>query len=432
MSELAIVIPCLNQQASLEILLPAVQRVVRHFRMPADVVIVDGGSTDGTIALAKNLNVPVIRQRGPGYGGALRTAIADVDADYIITLEADGSHPPVLLNCLYQARHSAAVVIASRYVAQGFARMPQPRRLLSLALNAAFGVLLDLPIHDLSSGYRLYNRMAVASLDLEVSSYAILQEILIKTYCEGYRILEVPMHYSQDAPGRNQARLWRLGVDYVRTFRAMWRLRNSTDSGDYDTRAFSSRIPLQRWWQRRRYSILLDYIGDRLRVLDAGCGSTQLLNGAPQIIGLDPQMRKLRFVRAPGRRLVNGSTDALPFANESFEVVISSQVIEHLPADDRIFHELVRCLTPGGFLVVGTVDYGAWQWPLIERIYAFVKPTGYADEHITHYTRRSLLDRLKGMGLDIQEVRSILGGEIIVKARKPEGAADGHRPGRTA
>src|SRR5439155_18019006 len=111
---------------------------------------------------------------------------------------------------------------------------------------------------------------------------------------------------------------------------------------------------------RRRYKIITSYVGDRLRVLDAGCGSTQTLNGAPQIVGIDPQLRKLRFMRAAGRRLVNASTFALPFRSEAFDVVISSQVIEHLPEDDVIFEELVSCFSSGGTLVLGSVDYGGW------------------------------------------------------------------------
>jgi SAM-dependent methyltransferase len=277
---------------------------------------------------------------------------------------------------------------------------------------------LDLPVRDLSSGYRMYRRDAVRRLSIDINSYAALQEVLIKAYCEGYTIAEVPMHY---LPGGRRA--WgeraTLGLDYLRTFRSMWRLRNSVDSCDYDTRAFYSIIPLQRYWQRRRYDIITGYIGDARMVLDAGCGSTQIMNGRPQIIGIDPQRRKLRYMRAPGRRLLNASTFALPFRDASFDVVVSSQVIEHLPPDPVIFDELIRCLRPGGHLVLGTVDYGGWQWPMIERAYALAKPTGYADEHITHYTRESLFELLRARGLTVLHHRYILGGEIIIKARKP-------------
>jgi SAM-dependent methyltransferase len=310
--------------------------------------------------------------------------------------------------------------------------MPWWRMALSRLLNAWFRRTLGLPIRDLSSSYRLYRRDLLEAMAPSMSTDAALQEILIKSFCEGYTIAEVPMHYiaKPGNTGRGVRRLARLGLDYVATFGTMWKLRNSIHSCDYDTRAFFSRIPLQRWWQRRRCSIVSEFVGDALRVLDAGCGSTQLLNLLPHVIGMDYSLRKVRFMRRPGRRLVNGSTLDLPFRNEAFDVVISSQVIEHLKPDARIFTELVRCLAPGGTLVLGTVDYGRWQWPLLERLYDLFKPTGYAQEHITHYTRRSLFDQLHALGLSVGACRYICGGEIIIKATKaslpPAAASTAH------
>jgi hypothetical protein len=76
---------------------------------------------------------------------------------------------------------------------------------------------------------------------------------------------------------------------------------------------------------------------------------------------------------------------------------------------------------PGGTLVLGTVDYGRWQWPLIERLYGLLKPTGYAQEHITHFTKDSLVRRLGRLGLTVERIRYICGGEIIIRATKPSG-----------
>jgi SAM-dependent methyltransferase len=301
--------------------------------------------------------------------------------------------------------------------------MPLWRQVLSRALNRTFRGMLDLPFHDLSSSYRLYHRSLVAAISPVMSTDAALQEVLIKSFCEGYSVIEIPMHYvaSAGSSRRDLRRLVELGVEYIRTLGAMWILRNSVASADYDTRAFFSRIPFQRWWQRRRYSILSEYIGHAGRVLDAGCGSTQLMNRFPQTVGMDYSLRKLRFLRRPGRRLVNASTFELPFRTEAFDVVISSQVIEHLRDDPRIFDELVRCIVPGGTLVLGTVDYGRWQWPLIERLYGLLKPTGYAQEHITHFTKDSLVRRLGRLGLTVERIRYICGGEIIIRATKPSG-----------
>jgi dolichol-phosphate mannosyltransferase len=418
LERVAIVIPCLNEAANLESLLPQVHAVIAQFALPARIYVVDGGSSDGTAEVAARLGAQVLPQRGTGYGGAIKTAFQDLKESFLITLDADCSHHPAILGYLYGMRHRADIVIASRFVEQGHARMALGRRVLSGILNTVFRTVLSLPFRDLSSGYRLYRRGVVQALDLEYSTYAILQEILVKAYCEGFQIREIPFHYLPRRHGETHARLWRFGRDYLAVLRKMWRLRNGIESADYDNRAFNSRIPLQRYWQRKRYAVIVEYIGDHLRVLDTGCGSTQILNGAPQVIGCDILQRKLRFMRRPGRTLVRASTYEIPFRDEAFEVVISSQVIEHIPDTEGLFPELARVIEPGGVLILGTPDYGGWQWPLIEKAYGFFKPTGYADEHITHYTRDGLFARLTALGFTIEDHRYILGGELIIKARK--------------
>lgn len=425
MTRIAVVISSSDQVAVLEKLLRATRRVIRHFDLPASVYVLDADARQETAHLTRALGATIVQQHGQGYGALIKTALEVTHGDYIVTLHGDGVHPPELLPHLFAMRDQADLVIASRYVSQGFARMPWWRTALSRLLNAWFRRMLGLPFRDLSSSYRFYRRDLLEAIAPSISTDAALQEILIKTFCEGYSIAEVPMHYiaKPGSPGRGFGRLARLGLDYMATFGTMWKLRNSIDSCDYDTRAFFSRIPFQRWWQRRRCSIVSECVGDAIRVLDAGCGSTQLLNRLPHVVGMDYSRRKLRFMRRPGRRLVNGSTLDLPFRSEAFDVVISSQVIEHLKPDARIFTELVRCLAPGGTLVLGTVDYGRWQWPLLERLYDLFKPTGYAQEHITHYTRKSLFDQLHALGLSVEACQYICGGEIIIKAKKASSPA---------
>ncbi len=417
--DLAVAVPCLNEAENLELLLPRIHAVIAMYGLPAEVYIVDGGSTDGTVAVAERLGARVIRQRGTGYGAAIKTLFEEAPNPYIITLDADLSHHPAIIKYLYDMRHEAEVVIASRYTSQGHADMPWSRLVLSRTLNTLFRWVLALEPRDLSSGFRLYHRRAVAGLDLRYTTYAVLQEIVVKAYCKGYKVAETPFHYRPRRHGQSHARVLAFGVVYLRALAAMWRLRNSIESADYDLRAFSSRIPLQRWWQRRRYHIILDYVGDRLGVLDVGCGSSQIMNGLPQAAGCDVNPGKLRFMRRAGRRLARASVFALPYADHAFEVVICSQVIEHIPEDDRVFSELARCVAPGGSLVLGTPDYGSWPWPLTEWIYAHVNPCGYADEHITHYTREGLIRRVEAEGLVLEGYRYILKGELILSFRKP-------------
>ncbi|MBW1882615.1 MAG: methyltransferase domain-containing protein [Deltaproteobacteria bacterium] len=137
-------------------------------------------------------------------------------------------------------------------------------------------------------------------------------------------------------------------------------------------------------------------------------------------MGLDIEHSKLRFLRRTNPRLVRSTCGALPFANECFETVVNSQLIEHLPYDAEIFHEMNRVLEPGGTLVVGTPDYGRLAWRFTEAVYKIVLPYAYGDEHITHYTRYRLTEELAQAGFAIESYRYIMGGELILRCTKRE------------
>jgi SAM-dependent methyltransferase len=117
--------------------------------------------------------------------------------------------------------------------------------------------------------------------------------------------------------------------------------------------------------------------------------------------------------------VVCGSGARLPFADGAFRCVLCSQVIEHLPRALPVLDELVRVLARGGRLVLGTPDYARWEWIAFEAVYARVAPGAYADEHITHYTRRGLVEEMEGRGLRLEAVRYILRAELILAFRKP-------------
>jgi SAM-dependent methyltransferase len=138
---------------------------------------------------------------------------------------------------------------------------------------------------------------------------------------------------------------------------------------------------------------------------------------------MDVGMGKLRYLR---RRhpipVLRGSAFALPFRDCVFDCVISSQVIEHIPFDEVIFRELSRVLRPGGTLVIGTPDYATLGWNLIEPLYGFVMPGGYRDEHVTHYTRQSLIAVLARHGFAHEETAYIVRSELIMRMRKVEAA----------
>lgn len=418
--ELSVIIPAYHEAANLAILLPRLHEVLDGLRVYSEVLVVTPELDQETIQVASRFGARVLEQAEKGYGGALLTGVAQAQGVYLMTMDADLSHLPEFIQDLWSHRHDAEVLIASRYVVGGSARMPIGRYLLSRILNALFSWGLSLPIRDLSSGFRLYRAHILRSLSLQGRDFDILPEILVKAHCEGFRIREIPFSYAPRRYGSSHARIFRFGLAYLKIFGALWRLRNSIYSGDYDDRAYDSLIPFQRYWQRKRFRYVTELIDGHGPVLDVGCGSSRIIGALPPgSVALDIQMRKLRYARKFAKPLVQASILKLPFADGTFPCVLCSEVIEHVPKDPAVIDELCRVLAPGGRLVLGTPDYNRWEWRLIESLYRRLVPGGYADEHVSPYTRRELMELFERRGFTVEAVRYIGRSELILALRKP-------------
>jgi dolichol-phosphate mannosyltransferase len=427
--DLSVVIPALNEGPNLELLLPQLKVVLDGLGIRWEVIIVTRDQDTGTREAGERGGARVLNQQEPGYGGALLCGFGAACGRYILTMDADLSHEPTFIKDMWSARDSAEVVVASRYIAGGSADMPMGRYLLSRVLNAFFCRGLGLKIHDLSSGYRLYRKSTVANQTFRARDFDVLQEILVRAHAEGWRVAEVPFVYKPRIHGSSHARVLKFGLAYIRTFWSLWGLRNSIVAADYDDRAYDSAIPLQRYWQRSRYRHVTALIDGHGKVLDVGCGSSRIIAALPQgSIALDILIRKLRYSRKFSRSLVQGSVFGLPFPDESFSCVLCSQVIEHIPKDPIILDEICRVVRNGGRLVLGTPDYSRWEWVLIEKLYGFFKPGGYADEHIAHYTRDELTRLLDDRGFALEETRYIMRGELILAFTKRTRVSNNGKP----
>ena len=126
---------------------------------------------------------------------------------------------------------------------------------------------------------------------------------------------------------------------------------------------------------RRRVHILLDYLelADGADVLDCGCGMGFYLMAmqrlrAVRLTGLDMDPDRLRYAHEVGVRatLVQGDGEALPFADGSFDRVLMSEVLEHVPDDGAALREAHRVLRPGGILAISVphARYPFWWDPI--------------------------------------------------------------------
>src|SRR3977135_3913255 len=135
---LSLVLPALNEAENLDRVLPELKKALVALGPTYEIIVVDGGSSDGTHEIVRKHGARLVSQKLPGFGGAYRAGFEQARGEYVITLDADGSHDPKFLKDLWAARAEGDVVIASRYVLGGAAEMPVMRRVMSRILNLTF------------------------------------------------------------------------------------------------------------------------------------------------------------------------------------------------------------------------------------------------------------------------------------------------------
>lgn len=417
--EVSVLLMALNEASNIDLVISEVARELRALKLSHEIVVVDGGSRDGTALIAAEAGARVLKQATPGYANGLIQGFKALRGRYVLTLDGDCSHDPLLVKELIRAAAPGCIVIGSRWMPGGSFEGPWVRKILSRVLNAVFTRVLHIPVADISSGYRLYAREALFPDEYRSQDFSILEEVLVRARTEGFDLREIPLRFKPRKDGESNVRLCAFAMSYLATLGRMWMLRHDANAADYDYRAYDSLNLVQRWWQRMRYRnirALMQGHWFRGDVLDVGCGSSRIIQTLGHAVAFDVSLKKLRFLKNTNPLRVCGSALNLPFQNHSFDCVLHSQLIEHLPPDDAIFRELHRVLRPGGTLIIGTVDFGTWIWPTIERIYAVLLPHAYAEEHITRYSLKSLTDILSQFGFRVEEVKTILRGEITLRA----------------
>jgi glycosyltransferase involved in cell wall biosynthesis len=211
-TEVLVVMPTYNERQNLEKVVAGV-RNLGH-----DVLIVDDASPDGTGALADGLaagdgGVRVLHRPrklglGSAYVDAFRIGLAD-GSRLLVEMDADGSHLPGNLEAIVSAaRSSGGLAIGSRYIQGGeIVGWPFYRWLLSWAANVYCRLLLWLPTHDCTSGYRCYTRDLLEHIGLdEVVSqgYSFQIEMVYRARRLGYRVVETSIRFEDRVAGASK------------------------------------------------------------------------------------------------------------------------------------------------------------------------------------------------------------------------------------
>ena len=208
-----VIVPTYNEAGNVR---KTVERV-RTAVPPADVLVVDDNSPDGTGQIADRLaeldeHVHVLHRPGKaGLGAAYVAGFRwglDRDHDVLVEMDADGSHQPEELPRLLAALEGADLVLGSRYVPGGrVVNWSRHREMLSRGGNVYARLALGVPMRDATGDYRAFRADALRRLDLyDVASqgYCFQVDLVWRAAQSGLRVVEVPITFIERVEGTSK------------------------------------------------------------------------------------------------------------------------------------------------------------------------------------------------------------------------------------
>ncbi|GII78065.1 dolichol-phosphate mannosyltransferase [Sphaerisporangium rufum] len=224
-----VIVPTYNERENLPVTVGRLRAAVPD----AHILVADDNSPDGTGAIADELaaaddHVHVLHRAGKqGLGAAyiagFRWGLAE-GYDVLVEMDADGSHGAEDLPRLLEAMGGGAdLVIGSRWVPGGrLVNWPRSREALSRGANTYVRLLLGVPVHDATAGFRAYRAGTLEKIDLDdvqSQGYCFQVDLTLRTVRAGLRVAEVPITFVERTAGASKMSravfaeaLWRVTV----------------------------------------------------------------------------------------------------------------------------------------------------------------------------------------------------------------------------
>ncbi len=234
-----VVIPTYNERENIT---PLIAAVMRTGIPDLHIVVVDDASPDGTGNVVESLRptfptLHVLHRNGKrGLGHAYRDGFQyalDHGAQWILQMDADGSHPSDRIPDLLRAAMAGAdLVVGSRYVAGGTVEnWNLPRRWISRFGNWYARTVLGVPVRDLTAGFKCFRRAVLEQTDVAASDatgYHFQIEMTYRAIQKGFRVRELPITFSERREGRSK---FHLGIILESTL-GVWKLKRGRGMGD--------------------------------------------------------------------------------------------------------------------------------------------------------------------------------------------------------
>jgi len=221
---------CLPTYNEAENIRQSVSSILR-FLPEAAILIIDDHSPDGTGHIADDLarrehrisvlHRPQKQGLGKAYLEGFEFALHQMNATYIVQMDADLSHPTDVLPRMIEEMNCADLVIGSRYISGGGTKnWNAPRRMISRFGAGYARAWLGMPVHDPTGGYKVWDRNLLKNvLDYPIDSdgYVFQVEATYIAFWLGARIVEIPIWFTDRNVGQSK-------MSTNIAFEAFWRI----------------------------------------------------------------------------------------------------------------------------------------------------------------------------------------------------------------
>ncbi len=216
MKELSVVIPCLNEEKSIELCIKKVLDVFHKYNIDGELIIVDNGSTDSSVEIIKKYpNVRLLFEEQKGYGSALRKGIDNANGKYIIMGDSDNTYDFYEIpKFLEKLKSGYDLVMGSRFKgkilkgAMSWSHRYIGNPILSGMLRLFFGG----NISDAHCGLRGFSKTAYEKMNLKTTGMEFASEMVVHALKKKLKITEIPITYYP-----------RIGKSKLSSFRDAWR-----------------------------------------------------------------------------------------------------------------------------------------------------------------------------------------------------------------
>jgi glycosyltransferase involved in cell wall biosynthesis len=238
-NQLSVFFPAFNEEQNIKATVTKAKKVLEPLAEKWEIIIVNDGSTDSTLKIAKQLansdkRIKVIsHKKNLGYGEALKTGFYSAKYSWIATIDADGQFDFSEVELLWQKTASAQVIIGFRLDRKD----PALRRLFGWGWTFLANILLGINVRDVDCSFKLIKRQVIDSIPKLVSTRGgmISPELLVKAKNKGFVIAQVGVHHYPRKVGHQTGAdlkvIIKSFIDLLKLYRALKKSNKSTTTG---------------------------------------------------------------------------------------------------------------------------------------------------------------------------------------------------------